>query len=190
MASTIAILDDHALMQGIIAQCVEQYLPGTQARQLDTDTETALRLARSAELRCTILDLDLGGDEPVDSLVGALTDSGTPVILISAAGTPAEVQAAIRAGACAYVPKHGELAQLPAALDAALDGRDVLSPELAAKLASPALDGVVLDARAQRALALHAAGMSDRSIASSMGLDTGAVHELLHSVFAAYRASA
>lgn len=143
-------------------------------------------LANEGPPAAAVLDLDLGVDVDTPALITFLLSNGLPAIVVSAAGTPYEVQECVRAGALSFVSKDS-LGGLAPALMAVIARRPHLSRELAGKLADPVIPGVHLSSEHRRTLALFSAGMSIESIAQSLGRTTADIADAISGSFAAYQ---
>ena len=193
MPRRIAILEDHPLMREFLHDSLLAGVDGCQVVYSGADVHEALAHAGRGEgstargIDLVLLDLDLGDQHGAQENVPPFVKRGAQVLVISAAASPEVVQQAMAAGAIGFMPKHGNLVGLVDVVVAALEHASCMTPELAGKLAVPAIAEVVLSDRQQRALTLFGAGMSVRAIAASMGLTTSDVDALLESSVRAYR---
>ena len=181
------VLEDHPLVLGAITDHLSTAFPGATIAYRGAHLLEALEQSESAEATCAIVDLDLGdGRRPAETVMH-LRDAGIPVVMISAHEQALLVQDAVIAGALAYVPKRSIIDQLADAVGAAERHEPWLSPDFAAVLVPVEGSTVALDALAERALVLYAAGLPTSMIASRTGIEPGEVRPLLESAIQAYR---
>jgi DNA-binding NarL/FixJ family response regulator len=181
------VLEDHPLVLGAITDHLRTAFPGATIAYKGAQLIEALEQAESSEATCAIVDLDLGDGRTPAETVMYLRDAGIPVVMISAHEQALLVQDAVIAGASAYVPKRSIIDQLADAVVAAERHEPWLSPDFAAVLVPVEGSTVALDALAERALVLYAAGLPTSMIASRTGIGPGEVRPLLESVIQAYR---
>ena len=184
MTTRVLILEDHRAMRDALAAHVTLVLGDVEI----TAPDVAAIPIDLAHCDVALVDMDLGDEIDTLACVRTLVSQGTTVILTSAVGSPATLQAGIREGAWNYSPKSTDLAELAAVLRAWRAGQRYLGQDLAAKLVTPHIDGVELDPLTRRALTLHSTGMTPRAISTTMGLTTARVDELLEGGGAAFRA--
>lgn len=187
MGLRIGLFEDHPMMrevlaQGILTALTENSLHGCVAVVPLTPTE----VEQQDSIDLVVMDVDLGPGVNTYEVIRQLRDQGVPTVLVSAAGTPAEIQRCLRAGAISFASKDSTPADLTACINAGLRNETYLTPELAGKLASPAIPDVDLSPEQQRALALCSAGMTRQAIAASLGRTTGDVELLLAGAVSAY----
>ena len=181
------VLEDHPLVLGAITDHLSTAFPGATIAYRGAHLLEALEQSESAEATCAIVDLDLGDGRTPAETVLHLRDAGIPVVMISAHEQALFVQGAVIAGASAYVPKRSIIDQLAEAVSAAELHEPWLSPDFAAVLVPVEGSTVALDALAERALVLYAAGLPTSMIASRTGIEADEVRPLLESVIQAYR---
>jgi len=184
MTTRVLILEDHRAMRDALTAHVTEILGDAEI----TAPDLAVIPVDLARCDVALVDLDLGDEIDTLSCIRTLVSRGTTVILTSAVGSPATLQAGIRAGAWNYSPKSTDLAEFAAVLRAWRAGQPYLGQDLAAKLVTPHIDGVELDPLTRRALTLHSTGMTTRAISTTMGLTTSHVDQLLERGVAAFRA--
>jgi DNA-binding NarL/FixJ family response regulator len=128
-----------------------------------------------------ILDLYLVGDRPALQTITELSGQ-RPVLVISASRDPADVLAAMRAGASGDLTKHATEDAYLAAIEAVAGGGFYLSSQLA-DLIQAALQGrgqapgrPELSPREQEALSFIARGFTHQQTATRMGVSTATVN--------------
>lgn len=141
--------------------------------------------AQGADL--VVLDLDLNdGRSPVAN-VAAIADLGVPVIVVSALGDPATIRACLAAGVLGYVSKQARPEEVLQALQSALRGEQVMSPEVASALLHQADDQLNLSEQERRAMVLYASGLKMESVARRMNVSRTTAEEYIKRVRAKAR---
>ncbi len=185
------IVDDHPMACDLLRERLIALGPPWEVVYCGGSLEAALDVCRSVagdpRRDVALVDLDLGEDSDWLSGVRAFRDGGVSVILISAAGDPAQVQRGIAAGAFAYLPKPVGASGLLNALNALGSGTVHGTADLAGKLAMPVIAGVRLTDTESRVLMLWAAGMSPDAIAMSVGESPATVRTVMVDALAQYR---
>lgn len=186
MGLRIALFEDHPMMRDLLVNAVQVCL-GDDAKVVSVADDT---WQSGGPWDLAVMDLDLGTNTTAAQLVAALGDRGVGTVVVSAAGTPTDIQECLAAGALSFVAKGSGLAGLDRALSEGLAGRPYLTLELAGKLVHPSVNGVHLTPEQTRALSLRATGMRWDSIANALGRTTADVEHLLESALTAYRTPA
>ncbi len=181
------VLEDHPLVLGAITDHLSTSFPGATMAYTGAHLHESLAVAENAQATCAVVDLDLGDGRSPAEIVMRLKDVEVPVVMISAHEQALLVQAAVSAGATAYVPKRSIIDQLAEAVVAVELGQPWISPDFAAVLVPVAGSTVSLDPTAERALVLYAAGLPESMIASRIGLEVEQVRPLLELVLQEYR---
>jgi DNA-binding NarL/FixJ family response regulator len=120
-----------------------------------------------------------------------LIDSGSAVLVFGDAAQPEAVRAAMRAGACGFVPSSADVGRLAAAVRAAASGAGWVSPQLAFMLLDDdAPDRPPLSADEREALRLYAGGMPKKSVARRMNVNVETARRYLERVLIKYRRAA
>lgn len=182
----LALLEDHALVRdGLLA-----LLAGAGHDPLEVVYAGVDPLAAAAARPdVVLLDVDLGSEGPgVVTAVRVLTEAGAHVLLVSALAEPAEVRAAIAAGALGYVPKRSSAETLWEALATVQTGEMHLTAELASILAAGG-DRPDLSPRELDALRLYASGIKLATVARRMGVSPYTAKEYLDRVRSKYAAA-
>jgi FixJ family two-component response regulator len=99
----IAIIDDDVLVRQALGDCMES---AGYAIESFGSAEQFLVSASAQNAACLILDIQLpgiNGLELQDKLMGA--DNHVPIIFVTAQGTQANRDKAMRRGACGFLPK-------------------------------------------------------------------------------------
>ena len=142
--------------------------------------DEAVTLARFSEADVVLLEDDLPGGDPVDSIREVAQLQGTNVIVLTSGDAAESAFAALRAGATGFLLMDCEPEELVAAVHAVAGGGAALSPAVTRRLiaqlaAQPDLrdarDGLEeLTAREREVMALAARGFSNVEIGESLGV--------------------
>ena len=148
------VLEDHPLVRSAIIRDVLHRLGKVQVLYEGASLAEALDTARTTDVDCAVLDLDLGdGTNPADN-VRALVDVGVPVLVISALADPMVVRESMSAGALAYVSKQADADVMQEAIQSTLAGKPFMSPDIALAIISD-LQAEVKLSGAPRAVAIR-----------------------------------
>ena len=128
-----------------------------------------------------LLDLEFGKTSALTILAG-LVDSypATKFVILTAFLEPVLADAALRAGAVAYVVKESAASELRVAIDEAVAGRTYLTPLMQVRgaggaTALPGATGVTLSDRQRSILGLLRQGLTYRNIAGRLRISTKTV---------------
>jgi DNA-binding NarL/FixJ family response regulator len=176
----VAIVDDHPVarhgLTTILAPVpdIEVVAAVAEAAQLPRDESGAL----TADL--ILLDLYLGDGRAALATIAELNEQ-VPVLVISASRAPADVLAAMQAGASGYLTKHATEEAYAAAIRSVRSGGFYLSAQLA-DLIEAATRGTApttardqLSPREQEALSFIARGFTHQQTATRMGVSKATV---------------
>lgn len=142
----------------------------------------ARRVITDGGADCIVLDLDLGdGSSPLETIT-MLNEFGVPIVVVSALGDSNIIRGALALGVVGFVSKRAEPAELLTAVNAAFDGEQYTSSELAATLLASPAPSVALSAQEQKALVLFASGMKMTSVARQMGVNVATTREYIKRV--------
>jgi DNA-binding NarL/FixJ family response regulator len=106
------IVDDHpAVRQGLLT--VLRAEPGIVPIAAGGDSSSALAIAASEEVRCAVVDLELGDEDGLELIRQLCALPNPPGIVFYSAFTPPDItRAALDAGAGATVPKGAPIQQV------------------------------------------------------------------------------
>ena len=150
-------------------------LPG-RPQLLEARTAAAARecLANDPEIGLVLLDLALPDATGLDFLRELRRDHPlTGVAIVSASERPADVRAALEAGAAGYIPKSSDRDVLVGALSVVLAGGVYMPAHLLDAAPPSSLPG--LTARQRDVAGLLARGLTNKEIASVLGIGPGTV---------------
>ena len=188
---TVAAVDDHPIvlrgLAGVLAA-----LPGIQLVAAAASVEELLA-GPGREADVVLLDLNLQEGSPTavpdaPENIRRLIDAGLAVVVFSAVAEPARVRAAMRAGACGFVPKTDDVDELGTAIRAAAAGSGWVSPHLAfLMLTDDSPDRPALSRQELEALRLYATGMALKTVARKMQVSPETAKQYIERVRMKYR---
>lgn len=130
----VLLIDDHALVRKGIAELLQSR--GVRVVASVSSGEEGLRRALELPADVILLDIKMPGMGGIETL-RQLRDSGvqTPVVMLTMSQADADLGAALRAGAQGYLLKDIEPEELVPALEAVLQGDNVVAQEMVGTLA-------------------------------------------------------
>lgn len=165
----VFLADDHpAVRQGLSLLMAQENI--VVCAEAETCAQTLANIdASGADM--AVVDLSLGEESGVD-LITELTDRNIPVLIYSMHEDPEIIEQCFKRGASGYVSKRDDAFALPRAIRDVQAGNRHISPRVAQRLASRALQPPVpsLSARELQVLTLLGQGDSNKDIASKLGL--------------------
>lgn len=190
----VMLVDDHALVRAAVRQAIAG--PDLELVAEAASAEEALELALKARPDVILLDIDLpgmSGVQLVRELAPRLPE--TRIVMLTVSTSERDLVEAIRYGAVGYLTKDLSPEALSTAVRDAWQGDLAMSPRMAARLVrrlvSTGKHGPVgrgdpgltsLSAREEEVLHRLAGGMTDREIASALGLSPRTVESHVSSV--------
>ena len=176
------LLDDHALVRdGIERQLHSDFPECDIVYSGDSLLDALAAVSAASTCDCAIVDLDLGDETPVAETVSAFAVRDIPVVVVSAMARPDVLQAALTAGAQAFIAKRSNLGHLSKAVSTVLDGGTWIPPDLAGAVLR-AQSNVDLSAQEKRALVLYASGLTLEMVARRMEITPNTVKHYLDRV--------
>ncbi len=184
----VLLIDDHALVRKGIEELLQSR--GVQVVASVSSGEEGLRRARELKADIILLDIKMPGMTGIETL-RQLRASGveTPVVMLTMSQEDADLGAALRAGAQGYLLKDIEPEELVPALEAVLQGDNVVAQEMVGTLARlvgseaaperearrPAAPFADLTPRELEILGCVADGSSNKMIARELDITDGTV---------------
>lgn len=181
------VIDDHPLYRGALADMARSIFGDASVAEA-ADAKSGFRLAAGLEpLKCIFLDFrlpSLNGAEAVHLFRARWPDA--LLIVVSASEDRRERDAAVRAGADAFLSKGSTIEELTEAVHSLLRG-GVLRPRLSAgERAGAASTGELgLTSRQVEVLALLSQGRTNKEIAARLGVSEVTVKTHVSAVFRA-----
>ena len=183
----LVVLEDHPLVRDAMVALLVPHLEDVEIVYAGGSINEAAAAIEAQGADLVVLDLDLNdGRSPVTN-VAAIADLGIPVIVVSALGDPATIRACLAAGVLGYVSKQARPEEVLQAMQAALRGEPVMSPEVASALLHQADDQLNLSEQERRAMVLYASGLNMESVARRMNVSRTTAEEYIKRVRAKAR---
>jgi DNA-binding NarL/FixJ family response regulator len=183
----LVVADDHPVVRDGVRSMLAAVADFEVVGEAASGPE-AVAVVAATDPDVVVMDLRMPGGGGVDA-VRALAAAGsrTAVLVLTTYDTDADTIAAIEAGATGYLLKDTPAAALFDAVRATAAGETVLSPAVAARLAShvrrPAATGATLSPREREVLVLVARGTSNRAIAEELFVSEATVKTHLVHVY-------
>jgi len=164
----VALVDDHRLVLDGLTARLDQRSTGVTVVAA-VASWAALLAEPGFPFEVVVLDLHLDDNIPIGTKVRALQAAGSSAVVMSRHADSGSINAAINAGAMAFVPKTESAEELIAAIKAAADRQQHLPAHVASVLAGfRATPDAGLGRQEQRALVLYAGGRSIKEVAVEM----------------------
>jgi two-component system, NarL family, uhpT operon response regulator UhpA len=167
-AIRVAIVDDHRLvLDGLVARLTQRSSGVTVVAA--ESSWPALIDNPGYPFDVVVLDLHLEDNIPIGTKLRALQSAGTSSVVMSRHADSGSINAAIQAGALAFVPKTESADELITAIKSAAERQRHLPAHVATALAGfRATPDAGLGRQEQRALVLYAGGRSIKEVALAM----------------------
>lgn len=173
-ATTIVIADDHPLIRAGMASLLQSEGSFTLLAQA-SDGEQAVDLYERLQPDVLLLDLSMPNCDGIEATTRIHARHPRARIIIMSAHEGEEVvYRCMQAGASAYLLKNAPFDELLACIGNVLEGRKVVAPQLAAKLATR-VHGSQLSVREHEILVHLATGACNKMIARTAGIGVGTV---------------
>jgi two-component system nitrate/nitrite response regulator NarL len=184
----VLLIDDHALVRKGIEELLQSR--GVQVVAAVGSGEEGVRRARELPADLILLDVKMPGMNGIETLKQLRAAGvGAPVVMLTMSREDADLAAALRAGAQGYLLKDIEPEELVPALEATLQGSNVVARELVGSLARlvrgaagpepaarrPAAPFAELTPRELEILECIADGSSNKMIARALDITDGTV---------------
>ena len=173
------ILEDHPLVREALADRLVLHLGDINLVYAGDSVSAALTAIDAQGVDCIVMDLDLNDSvSPIINVV-SLSETGAPVLIVSALGDGVTIRAAFAAGVTGYLSKSAEPEEFMAAIEAALRGEKYTSAEAAAAMLADSNSLVDLSDQECRAMVLYASGLKMRAVARHMGVSESTAREYI-----------
>jgi two-component system nitrate/nitrite response regulator NarL len=184
----VLLIDDHALVRKGIEELLQSR--GVQVVASVGSGEEGVRRARELSTDLILLDVKMPGMNGIETLKQLRANGvSAPVVMLTMSREDADLSAALRGGARGYLLKDIEPEELVPALEAALQGDNVVARELVGTLARlvgsntgpqpaarrPAAPFAELTPRELEILGCIADGFSNKMIARALEITDGTV---------------
>ena len=191
MTITVALVDDHAVLRGGLAQLLASE-DDIEVVGMAADGSGALALVQELHPDVLIMDLQMPEVDGVTATRLVVAEGGTDVLVLTSFSDTARIVAALDAGAVGYLLKDAEPEDVIEGVRAVSRGESPIHPRAARQLLV-ALPAAVrehdLTPRELQVLALVRQGLANKQIARRLGISERTVKTHLTSTFARIGAS-
>lgn len=188
----VALFDDHVLMRESLARALSRD-PGLQVVATGGSAEEAVAAALEHVPDVILLDLNMPGRGISAALRLARLSPASRVIVLTSDDAAHQIDAALSAGACAFLIKGASTTDIRAAIRRACSGKSEMSPSLAARLLNsrplaapwgaegPELPFELLE-REEQILRRLSQGLNPAEIGESIGLSETTVEAFISNI--------
>ncbi|MGE0213481.1 MAG: response regulator [Parvibaculaceae bacterium] len=125
------VADDHPLFREALKQTLQGFLPDSGIRMAGSFDQVVTELESGEDFDLVLLDLKMPGAQGLSGLVFLRAQfPNVPVAIVSANDDPAVMRRALALGASGFVPKSSPAGGMREALEAMLEGRVWMPPDL------------------------------------------------------------
>jgi DNA-binding NarL/FixJ family response regulator len=186
MTITVALVDDHAVLRGGLAQLLAGETD-IEVVGMAADGSEALALVQQLHPDVLIMDLQMPGVDGVTATRQVVAEGGTDVLVLTSFSDTDRIVAALDAGAVGYLLKDAEPEDVIEGVRAVSRGESPIHPRAARQLLG-ALPGPSrshdLTPRELEVLVLVRQGLANKQIARRLGISERTVKTHLTSTFA------
>ncbi len=190
--SRLLIADDHPLFRAALCQAAAAAV-GQDLVEADSLATTLAVLESDTGIELVLLDLHMPGAHGLSGLAALRGQyPGVAVLVVSAHDTPSIIRRVLDHGAAGFISKSAGAARIGEAITAVLDGREWVSPELAASVrAEPGEAGdrelaarlASLTSQQFRVLGLLSEGLLNKQIADRLDIQERTVKAHVTAIF-------
>ncbi|MFV7760185.1 response regulator transcription factor [Shewanella algae] len=171
----ILLAEDQAMVRGALAGLLQ--LSGDFSVTQATDGDQALALLKTEDFQLLLTDIEMPGTSGLELAAWVVREQpALKTIIITTFGRAGYIKRALEAGVCGFLLKDAPVEELVEAIAKVMQGKKVITPELA-MLALGEQDP--LSDKERRALRLAAEGKSSGEIAAALFISEGTVRNYL-----------
>ncbi|MEI6499956.1 MAG: response regulator transcription factor [Armatimonadota bacterium] len=184
----ILIADDHPVVREGLAALIDRRPDMTVVAEASNGRELVAQfLLHRPDV--ALVDLRMPDLDGADAITAIRQQApGARIVVLTTYDDDEDIQRSLRAGAKAYMLKDAPREELVACIKAVHEGRTLIPPAIAAKLAEN-MGAPTLTARELEVLALVAQGKSNREIATALFITEGTVKSHLSTMLGKLDAS-
>ncbi len=177
----ILIVDDHPVVRAGLASMLATQ-PGIEVADSVSSGEEALDVLQHQSLDIVLLDLRMPGMNGIDTLV-AIKRKAIPVhvIVLTSYETDEDIYRAVNSGAKGYLLKNSSQRQMVEAIRAVRAGNRYIPRHIASRLAER-MTRSNLTARELEVLKLLTKGLTNKQIASALGISDNTARNHINSI--------
>lgn len=188
MSATVVLLEDHPLYREGLKSFISESFPSLKFLYDGGDFLAAKNSLEKGKPDLAIVDLHLGDGRAPSEIVSLFSSKGIPVLVISALNNFESVKSAFSMGAIGFVSKDSSIADIGKAIQAALAGREWISPILGRALAQTSSSADSLSAQEKKAIILYASGLKLEVVARRMEVAPSTAKQYIDRAKAKFRA--
>lgn len=187
----VLVIDDHPLLRRGVCQLLALVEGFTVVGEAASGRE-GIELAKQLDPDLILLDLNMKGINGLETL-RTMRDMGVDarIIMLTVSNAPEDLLAAIRAGSDGYILKDNDPDNILKMICDAMQGRNVISPELSSLLAAALREESESESRSKASLTDRelvilkclAAGMSNKLIARELDIMESTVKVHVRNLF-------
>jgi two-component system nitrate/nitrite response regulator NarL len=178
----VLVADDHAVTRSGLGQLIREIAPEAEVVEAGTHDEVLAATGQAKPFNLVLLDLKMPGSRQAAGLKPLIERIGqTPVVVISAFDSPADIRQAFEHGARGFIPKSMNVTAMIHALGMVLQGETYVPASLLTeRKAEPIGD---LTPREVEVLALLCEGLSSKEIGRRLDLSEPTVKTHLAHIY-------
>lgn len=193
----LVVADDHTLFRNGLVLLLKSQVADCEALEADSLDAALAQAAAAPDVRLALLDLDMPGMDGVAGIrrfVAQYPD--VPVVVLTGAEAPQQIQQVLGAGASGFIPKSSTPAVMLSAIRLVFAGGTYVPPQmlsgaLPVTSAAPSHAGgrerasSMLTERQMQVLRLMAQGKPNKLICRELNIEAGTVKAHIASIFRA-----
>ncbi|WP_170854154.1 response regulator transcription factor [Microlunatus flavus] len=182
-------MDDHQCFADLLAASLD-YVDGMRCVGTASDADEAVEKVRRLRPSVVVMDIQMPGTDGLAATRAVrLASPETAVAVVTAHQDREWVVRAARAGASAFIPKDGSLAEMISLLKGARPGTMQVAPSARGSAHQDPPEDHGLTAREREVLGYIAQGLEVKSIAKVMGITVHTCRSYIKSVYATLQVS-
>lgn len=193
----LVIADDHTLFRNGLALLLKTQVPDCEALEGDSVDAALAQVAATPDVQLVLLDLNMPGMDGVEGIRRFVSrHPDVPVVVLTGAEAPQQIQQALGAGASGFIPKSSTPAVMLSAIRLVLAGGTYIPPQMLA--GAPPLPSStsghaggrericsMLTERQMQVLRLMGQGKPNKLICRELEIEAGTVKAHIASIFRA-----
>lgn len=191
----LVVADDHTLFRNGLVLLLKSQVADCEVLEADSLDAALVQTAATRDVQLALLDLDMPGMDGVEGIRRFLSRyPGVPVVVLTGAEAPQQIQQVLGAGASGFIPKSSTPAVMLSAIRLVLAGGTYIPPQMLSAVPSmtpvaPSHTGgrerasSMLTERQMQVLRLMAQGKPNKLICRELDIEAGTVKAHIASIF-------